>query len=159
MFLMSRRRTAKKRNLTPDPVFQSRLVHRVVNRLMRDGKKSLAYRLLYTALQEIEQQTNQKPLLILEHAIRMVTPAVQLKARRVGGATYQVPVEVGPRRGTSMAIQWILEASRTRAGRDRSVRLRSEILDAARGIGGAVRKRDEVHRMAEANKAFAKYRF
>lgn len=156
---MSRRRTAKKRTLTPDPIFQSRLVHMVVNRIMRDGKKSVAYGLLYSALQEIEEQSSQKPLLILEHAIRRVTPAVQLKARRVGGATYQVPVEVGPRRGTSMAIQWILEAARTRPGRDRSARLRAEILDAARGAGGAVRKRDEVHRRAEANKAFAKYRF
>lgn len=156
---MSRRRTAKKRTLTPDPIFQSRLVHRVVNRLRLDGKKSVAYRLLYSAMQDREQQTNQKPILLLEHAIRRVTPAVQLKARRVGGATYQVPVEVGPRRGTSRAIQWILDAARTRSGRDRSARLRAEIMDAARGVGGAVRKRDEVHRRAEANKAFAKYRF
>jgi small subunit ribosomal protein S7 len=156
---MSRRRTAKKRTLTPDPIYQSRLVHRRVTRIRRDGKKALAYRLLYTALQEREEQTGQKPLLILEQAIRRVTPAVQLKARRVGGATYQVPVEVGPRRGTSRAIQWLRDAARTRAGRSRSASLRAEILDAARGAGGAVRKRDEVHRRAEANKAFAKYRF
>ncbi len=156
---MSRRRTAKKRNLTPDPIYQSRLVHRRVNRLRRDGKKSVAYRILYRALQETEQQSGQKPLLLLEHAVRRVTPSVQLKARRVGGATYQVPVEVGPRRGTARALQWLREASRTRPGRDRSTRLRAEILDAARGAGGAVRKRDEVHRRAEANKAFAKYRF
>jgi len=159
LLLMSRRRTAKKRNLTPDPIYQSPLIHRVVNRLRRDGKKSVAYRLIYTALQEVEQQSGQKALPILEHAIRGITPAVQLKARRVGGATYQVPVEVGPRRGTSRAIQWRLEAARSRSGRDRSARLRAEIMDAARGAGGARKKRDEVHRRAEANKAFAKYRF
>jgi small subunit ribosomal protein S7 len=156
---MSRRRTAKKRTLRPDPIYQSRLVHRRVNRIRHDGKKAVAYRLLYTALQEREQQSGQKALLLLEHAIRRVTPAVQLKARRVGGATYQVPVEVGPRRGTSRAIQWLREAARARAGRDRSANLRAEILDAARGAGGAVRKRDEVHRRAEANKAFAKFRY
>lgn len=131
----------------------------LVNRLMRDGKKALAYRLLYTALQDLEAQTGQPALRIFEHALRRVTPAVQLKARRVGGATYQVPIEVGPRRGVALAMQWLVAAARARSGRDMATRLRAEIMDAARGVGGAVRKREEVHRMAEANKAFAKYRF
>lgn len=156
---MSRRRTAKKRLLTPDPVYDSRLVHMFVNRIMKSGKKSLAYKICYEAMTDILESTKQDPVLILEQAIRNATPVVELKARRVGGATYQVPIEVQPERGSALAIQWILNAARSRSGRDMVSKLKGEILDAAKNIGGAIRKRDEVHKMAEANKAFAKYRF
>lgn len=156
---MSRRRTAKKRSLTPDPIYESRLVHMIVNRLMKSGKKALAYRIFYSAMDQISQTTNQDPLLILEQAIRNASPVVELKARRVGGATYQVPIEVQPERGTTLAIQWILNAASSRSGRDMVAKLKSEVMDAAKNIGGSIRKRDEVHKMAEANKAFAKYRF
>lgn len=156
---MSRRRTAKKRLLTPDPIYDSRLVHMIVNRLMQDGKKALAYRIFYNAMDQISQSTNQDPLLILEQAIRNASPVVELKARRVGGATYQVPIEVQPERGTTLAIQWILNAANARSGRDMVSKLKNEVLDAAKNVGGSIRKRDEVHKMAEANKAFAKYRF
>lgn len=156
---MSRRRTAKKRSLTPDPIYESRLVHMIVNRLMQDGKKALAYRIFYNAMDQIAQTTSQDPLLILEQAIRNASPVVELKARRVGGATYQVPIEVQPERGTTLAIQWILNAANSRSGRDMVSKLKNEVMDAAKNIGGSIRKRDEVHKMAEANKAFAKYRF
>ena len=156
---MSRRRTAKKRALTPDPIYDSRLVHMVVNRIMKSGKKALAYKICYEAMTQISDSTKQDPVLILEQAIRNATPVVELKARRVGGATYQVPIEVQPERGSTLAIQWILNSARSRSGRDMVSKLKSELLDAAKNIGGAIRKRDEVHKMAEANKAFAKYRF
>jgi small subunit ribosomal protein S7 len=156
---MSRRRTAKKRLLTPDPIYDSRLLHMVVNRIMKSGKKSLAYKICYDAMTEISEMTKQDPILILEQAIRNATPVVELKARRVGGATYQVPIEVQPERGSTLAIQWILNSARSRSGRDMVSKLKSELLDAAKNIGGAIKKRDEVHKMAEANKAFAKYRF
>ena len=156
---MSRRRRPKKRLYDADPVYQSILVHIVVNHLIRNGKKSLSYRILYSVLEQIREKTQREPLAILEHAIRIVIPSVQLKSRRVGGATYQVPIEVGKRRGTAIAIKWLLIASRLRPGRDITNCLFAEILDAARGNGSAVRKREEVHRIAEANKAFARYRF
>ena len=156
---MSRRRTAKKRLLTPDPIYDSRLVHMIVNRIMKSGKKSIAFKICYEAMTDISEATKQDPVLILEQAIRNATPVVELKARRVGGATYQVPIEVQPERGSTLAIQWILNSARSRSGRDMVSKLKAELLDAAKNIGGAIRKRDEVHKMAEANKAFAKYRF
>jgi small subunit ribosomal protein S7 len=156
---MSRRRTAKKRLLTPDPIHDSRLVHMVVNRIMKSGKKSVAYKICYDAMNEISTFTKQDPVLVLEQAIRNATPVVELKARRVGGATYQVPIEVQPERGSALAIQWILNSARSRSGRDMVSKLKGELLDAAKNMGGAIKKRDEVHKMAEANKAFAKYRF
>ena len=156
---MSRRRTAKKRIVSPDPVYESRLVHMLVNRLMRKGKKSVAYTIVYQAIAEINEATQQDPVKVLEQAIRNVTPLVEVKARRIGGSTYQVPLEVHPERGTALALRWILTASRNRPNRTMVNKLKSELLDAAKNIGTAIRKRDEVHRMAEANKAFAKYRF
>jgi small subunit ribosomal protein S7 len=156
---MSRRRTPKKRSYNPDPIYQSILIHILVNSLICNGKKILSYRILYSVLNQIKDKTKRDSLVILEYAIRIVTPTVQLKSRRVGGTTYQIPIELGPRRGTNIAIKWILTAARTRPGRDITSRLFAEILDAARGNGGAVRKREEVYRMAEANKAFSRYRF
>ena len=156
---MSRRYVAKNLYDGVDPVYQSVLIHMVVNRLIRQGNKNLSYRILYTALDRIREKTKRNPMIVLEHAIRMVTPNVQLKVRRVGGTNYQVPIEVRPRRGTTVAIQWILKAARSRPGRDIATRLSEEIMDSVRGSGGAVRKREEVHRIADANKAFARYRF
>jgi small subunit ribosomal protein S7 len=124
---------------------------------MRNGKKSLSYRIFYSVLDQIYKNTSRDPLAIFEYAIYTVTPKVHLKTRRIGGATYQVPVEVSPQRGTALAIQWILNSSRSRTGRNIVNRLYIEILDAIRGSGGAVRKYEEVRRIAEANKAFVRY--
>ncbi len=155
---MSRRTRAIKRIHTPDPVYRSRLLHMIVNHLLKNGKKALAYRTLYQTLQKIEDNTGQDAIQILEQAIRNVTPLVEVKARRVGGSTYQVPIEVEPERGTALAIRWLLQSSRNRSGRDIQSKLTQELIDASNHLGNAIRKRDETHRMAEANKAFAHYR-
>lgn len=156
---MPRRRTPKKRIILPDPVYDSRLIEMIVNRLMKKGKKSLAYRLLYQTLKNIADTTQQDPLKLIEEAVRNATPLVEVKARRVGGSTYQVPVEVPPERGTALALKWILIASRNRSGKTMISKLTNEILDASKNVGNAIKKREEIHKMAEANKAFAKYRF
>ena len=156
---MSRRRTPKKRNVMPDPVYDRRLVELIVRQIMRKGKKSLAYKIMYESMNQIAETTQQEPLVIIEQAIRNATPLVEVKARRVGGSTYQVPLEILPERGTALAIRWVLSAGRNRSGRSMASKLTNELLDASKNSGNAVRKRDEVHKMAEANKAFAKYRF
>jgi len=126
---------------------------------MRKGKKSLAYKIMYDAMTQIGEVTQQDPLIVIEQAIRNATPLVEVKARRVGGSTYQVPLEVVPERGTALAIRWILSACRNRAGKTMAIKLTNEVLEASKNSGSAIRKRDEMHKMAEANKAFAKYRF
>lgn len=156
---MPRRRTPKKRIVSPDPVYDSRLIHIIVNQIMKKGKKSLAYRIFYSAIQQIAEIGQQDPVKIIEQAIRNATPLVEVKARRVGGSTLQVPLEVSTDRGTALAIRWILSSCRSRSGRNMITKLTNEFLDASKNIGNAIRKKDEVHRMAEANKAFAKYRF
>lgn len=156
---MSRRRIPKKRIVMPDPVYDSRIVELVVRQIMRKGKKSLAYRIMYEAMTQIADITQQDPLVVIEQAIRNATPLVEVKARRVGGSTYQVPLEVLPERGTALAIRWILIACRNRTGKTMSGKLTNELLEASKNSGSAIRKRDEMHKMAEANKAFAKYRF
>ena len=156
---MSRRRTQKKRIVMPDPVYDSRLVELIVRQLMRQGKKSLAYRIMYSSMNQLATSTQQDPLIIIEQAIRNATPLLEVKARRIGGSTYQVPLEVTPERGTALAIRWILIACRSKSGRTMSNRLTTELLEASKNSGSAIRKRDEVHKMAEANRAFAKYRF
>ena len=155
---MSRRRTQKKRIVMPDPVYDSRLVELLVRQLMRQGKKSLAYRIMYSSMNELAK-TQQDPLIVIEQAIRNATPLLEVKARRIGGSTYQVPLEVAPERGTALAIRWILIACRSRSGKTMSNRLTSELLEASKKTGSAIRKRDEVHKMAEANRSFAKYLF
>jgi small subunit ribosomal protein S7 len=156
---MSRRRTQKKRSVMPDPVYDSRLIELIVRQIMRQGKKSLAYKIMYETMTQVAETTQQDPLVIIEQAIRNATPLVEVKARRVGGSTYQVPLEVLPERGTALAIRWILDACRAKSGRPMTVKLTNEIIEASKNSGSAIRKRDEVHKMAEANKAFAKYRF
>jgi small subunit ribosomal protein S7 len=127
--------------------------------VMRDGKKSLALRIVYNAFKIVEERTGSDPLEVFETAVKNVTPLVEVRARRVGGATYQVPVEVRPERGTTVALRWIVRYSRQRGGKSMAGKLASELMDAANEAGSAVRRREETHRMAEANKAFAHYRY
>jgi small subunit ribosomal protein S7 len=154
-----RRKTADKRDVQPDPVFGDKLVTRFVNNLMRDGKKNIARKILYQAFEIIEEQTGEEGMEVFKNAISNVTPVVEVRARRVGGSTYQVPVEVRPDRGTALGMRWLITASNGRNDKSMARRLSRELMDAANNEGGAVRKKDEVHRMAEANKAFAHFRF
>ncbi|MGB3403553.1 MAG: 30S ribosomal protein S7 [Microcoleaceae cyanobacterium] len=156
---MSRRRVVQKRPVPPDPVYNSRLVSMMVRRIMRSGKKSLADRIVYDALKTMEERMGAEALELFEKAVRNATPLVEVKARRVGGATYQVPMEVRSERGITLALRWIIRAARTRSGRTMAGKLANELMDAANETGSAVRKREETHRMAEANKAFAHYRY
>lgn len=156
---MSRRTAAQKRTVPPDSVYNSRLVSMMSRRLMRSGKKSVANRVVYGALNVIGERTGGDPLELFEQAVRNTTPLVEVKARRVGGATYQVPMEVRSERGVALALRWLTQYSRQRAGKTMALRLANELMDAANDTGGAVRKREETHRMAEANKAFAHYRY
>ncbi|WP_287128877.1 30S ribosomal protein S7 [Candidatus Cyanaurora vandensis] len=148
-----------KRPLLPDPAYNSRLATMMLNKLMVSGKKATAERLLYGAFQKIQEKTGKPPIEVFNNAIRNATPLVEVKARRVGGATYQVPVEVRSERGTSMALRWLVDAARKRPGKSMIDKLSNEILDASNEAGNAIRKREETHRMAEANKAFAHYRY
>ncbi len=156
---MSRRTVAQKRPISPDPVHNSRLVNMIVSRLMRSGKKSLAYNIIYDAFKLIEERTGGDPLETFERAVKNATPLVEVKARRVGGATYQVPMEVRSDRGTALALRWLTQYSRQRPGRTMAGKLANELMDAANETGSTIRKREETHRMAEANKAFAHYRY
>ena len=156
---MPRRAVIVKRTVVADPVYGSQLVSRFVHRMMQRGKKSTAQRALYDALLLVKDRTKQEPMDIFNKAVKNVTPLVEVKARRVGGSTYQVPVEVKTQRGVALATQWIIANSRKRAGRTFAERLSAELLDASNGTGASVRKRDETHKMAEANKAFAHYRY
>jgi len=156
---MPRRYRPPKRKVDPDPKYNSVQVAMMINRIMRRGKKSLAQRIMYTALDLVAERAKRNPLEVLDQAIRNVTPMVEVKARRVGGATYQVPVEVNPYRRNSLAMRWILQAARARSGRGMAEKLAGELLDAANGQGAAVKKKDDTHRMAEANRTFAHYRF
>lgn len=156
---MSRRKEADKRIPKADPVYNSQLVSRFVNRMMQRGKRSTAQALFYDALLILKDRTKNEPLEVFNKAVKNVTPLVEVKARRVGGSTYQVPVEVKQQRGFALASQWIIANSRKRPGRTFAERLSAELLDASNGTGASVKKRDETHKMAEANKAFAHYRY
>lgn len=156
---MSRRNTSKKRTIKPDPVYQSKLVSMLVVRVLQNGKKSIAQKLIYNALDMIQNRSSSEPLHVLEKAIRNTTPLVEVKARRVGGSTYQVPIEVRAYRGTNLALRWITKFGKERSGKDMATKLANEIIDAANENGNSIRKREDTHRMAEANKAFAHYRY
>jgi small subunit ribosomal protein S7 len=156
---MSRRITAEKRIPAPDPVFGSPMVSRFINRMMTCGKRSTAQRAFYDSLALLKERSKQEPMDVFNKAVKNVTPLVEVKARRVGGSTYQVPVEVKQQRGVALATQWIITNSRKRPGRTFAERLSAELLDASNGSGNSVRKKDETHKMAEANKAFAHYRY
>lgn len=154
-----RRKTADKRDVQPDPVFGDKLVTRFVNNLMRDGKKNVARKILYQAFEIIEEKTGEDGMEVFKNAMSNVSPVVEVRSRRVGGSTYQVPVEVRPDRSTALGMRWIINASSGRNDKSMARRLSRELMDASNNEGGAVRKKDEVHRMAEANKAFAHFRF
>jgi small subunit ribosomal protein S7 len=156
---MPRRREVPKRDILPDPKFGSVDVSKFVNAVMQSGKKSVAERIVYGAFDQISTKSGKDPLEVFSSAIANVRPMVEVKSRRVGGANYQVPVEVRPARRMALAMRWLREAARKRSEKTMGLRLAAEMLEAAENRGGAVKKRDEVHRMAEANKAFAHYRF
>nr|YP_009548534.1 ribosomal protein S7 [Tryonia myriophylla]YP_009548554.1 ribosomal protein S7 [Tryonia myriophylla]AYW15355.1 ribosomal protein S7 [Tryonia myriophylla]AYW15375.1 ribosomal protein S7 [Tryonia myriophylla] len=148
----------KIRNIESDPIYRNRLVNMLVDRIMRNGKKSLAYQIFYQAMKRIRQKTNRNPLSVLRQAVRGITPDVITETKRVGGSTYRVPVEVVPAEGKALAIRWSLIACRKRSGRSMALRSSDELMDAARNSGSAIRKKEETHKVAEANKAFAHFR-
>ena len=156
---MPRRREVPKREILPDPKFNNVEVAKFVNVLMTRGKKSVAERIIYGALDTIKSKSGKDPIEVFSQAVQNVKPIVEVKSRRVGGANYQVPVEVRPVRRTALSMRWIREAARKRGEKSMAQRLANELMEAAEGRGGAVKKKEEVHRMAEANKAFAHYRF
>ena len=156
---MPRRADIKPRQLPKDPVYGSVLVTQLVNKVMRDGKRSLAERTVYRAMDLVQERSGRNPLEVLEQAIKTVTPVLEVRSRRVGGANYQVPVEVRPSRRMALAMRWLREAAKKRSEKSMALRLAGELSEAAEGRGGAMKKRDEVHRMAEANKAFSHFRF
>jgi small subunit ribosomal protein S7 len=155
---MSRRISTKKRFPERDTKYDNLLVSLLINRILKNGKKRLAKRIVYKAFEFMEYRTNQNPILILEKAIRNISPRVQLKAKRVGGATYQVPTLLNKYRSTNIAVRWLVEYSRKRSGKEMSLKLANEVLEAAKGLGNSIKKKEETHKMAEANKAFAQFR-
>ena len=156
---MPRKGPAPRREIHPDPIHKSVLVTQFINKILQRGKRSLAERIVYDALEIVEQKTGSEPVSTLKRAVDNVRPQLEVKSRRVGGATYQVPIEVRPRRATTLAIRWIVGFSRERRERTMAERLANEILDASNGIGASCKRREDVQKMAEANKAFAHYRW
>lgn len=156
---MPRKGPVKKREITPDPVYGSRMLTRLMNRVLLDGKKSAAEKIVYGALEIIEQKTNKKGIDVFEEAMKNVMPIIEVKPRRVGGSTYQVPVEVRSDRKVSLALRWIVTFSRKRSGHTMTEKLAAELMDAANNTGASIKKREDGHKMAEANKAFAHYRW
>tara|TARA_B110001452_G_scaffold113919_1_gene94463 strand:- start:3129 stop:3599 length:471 start_codon:yes stop_codon:yes gene_type:complete len=156
---MSRRSRAQRKLADPDPIYSSRLVTLLISRVLQAGKKSLAQKIVYGALEIISTKTEENPVLLLEKAVKNVTPKVEVKARRVGGSTYQVPIEIRAYRGTNISLKWITEFARTRSGKSMAVKLSNEIIDAAKETGNSIRKKEQVHKMADANKAFAHFRY
>ncbi len=156
---MARRGKIPKREVAPDTRYNNVTVAQFINRVMRRGKKSVAARIVYDAFELVQSRTKKDPLEVFDNAIKNVTPVLEVKPRRVGGATYQVPVEVPPERRLSLAMRWLLAAARTRSGKSMAEKLAAELMDAANNTGAAVKRRDETHRMAEANRAFAHYRW
>jgi len=156
---MPRKGPAPRRDLSPDPVFRSVLVTQIVNKVLLRGKRSIAEKIVYDALNVIEQRSGAEPIATLKRAVDNVKPPLEVKSRRVGGATYQVPVEVRPRRANTLAIRWIVGFSRQRREKTMAQRLAAELLDASNGVGASIKRRDDMQKMAESNKAFAHYRW
>ncbi|WGS65373.1 30S ribosomal protein S7 [Marinitoga aeolica] len=154
-----RRRRASKRPVTPDPIYNDTLVSKLVVRIMKDGKKTVAQSIVYGAFDIIKEKLEKDPLEVYHQAVENVRPLIEVRPRRVGGATYQVPFEVPEDRAISLALRWIVKAARDKSGRPMKEKLAQELIDAYNGVGAAVKKRDDVHKMAEANKAFAHYRW
>lgn len=156
---MPRRGPVPKRDVLPDPIYNSKLVTRLINKIMVDGKKTKAQKILYTAFDIIRERTGKDPMEVFEQALKNVMPVLEVRARRVGGANYQVPVEVRPDRRVSLGLRWLVQYARLRGEKTMEERLANEIMDAANNTGAAVKKREDTHKMAEANKAFAHYRW
>ena len=156
---MPRRRVVAKREVLPDPLFNSQLVTKFVNVVMRDGKKTVAEKILYQALEAIRQRTSDDPMKVFKKAVENVKPSVEVKSRRVGGSNYQVPVEVRPSRRLALSMRWIIQSAEKRGEKTMRAKLAGELLDAAENRGGAIKKKEDTHRMAEANKAFSHYRW
>ncbi len=156
---MPRKGPVPKRDVLPDPIYNSKLVTRLINRIMIDGKRGVAQTILYEAFDMIRQRTSKEPMEVFEAAIKNIMPVLEVKARRVGGANYQVPIEVKPERRTSLGLRWLVNYSRNRGEKTMVERLAAEIIDASNNTGASVKKREDTHKMAEANKAFAHYRW
>lgn len=156
---MSRKQKSKKRNIVQDPIYNSSLVSSMINTILLKGKKSLAQKIFYEVMKNIKETINQDPLETLKTAINNATPVVEVKSRRVGGATYQVPVEIKTEKGNSLAIKFIVKSARKRPGKSMILKLSNEIIDAFNNTGNSIKKKEEIHKMAEANKAFASLRF
>jgi len=156
---MPRKGPAPRRDLLPDPIYRSVLVTQVVNKILVRGKRSLAERIVYEALDTIKDRTGSEPIATLKRAVDNTKPQLEVKSRRVGGATYQVPVEVRPRRATTLSIRWLIGYSRQRREKTMAQKLAAELMDAANGVGAAVKRREDMHKMAESNRAFAHYRW
>ena len=154
-----RKRRAVKRDVLPDPIYNSKVVTKLINQIMLDGKKGTAEKILYQAFDMIKEKTNEEPMDVYAKALENVKPLLEVKSRRVGGSNVQVPVEVTDDRSQALALRWLVNYAKTRNGNSMAENLANEIMDAANGVGGAVKKRDDVHKMAEANKAFAHYRW
>lgn len=156
---MPRRGKVKKKKLKPDSFYNSTLISKFINTVMKEGKKSLSEKIIYESMERIEQKAKEDPLKMFEKAVENTRPALETKSRRVGGATYQVPVEVSHSRATSLAVRWLIHYAQERGGKSMVERLSAEIIDAANNRGGAIKKREDTHKMAEANRAFAHYRW
>lgn len=156
---MPRRGRAPRREIVPDPRYESVRAARFINKLMTRGKKSVAERIFYRAMDLIEERTQKNPVEVFEEALQNATPLLEVKPRRVGGSTYQIPIEIRPERRESLAMRWLIQTARNRAGKSMAEKLANELMDAANGVGVTIKRKDDTHRMAEANKAFAHYRW
>ena len=154
-----RKRRAVKRDVLPDPIYNSKVVTKLINQIMNDGKKGTAERILYEAFEMIKEKTGQEPMEVYEKALENVKPLLEVKSRRVGGSNVQVPIEVTDERSQALALRWIVNYAKSRNGKGMAMNLAQELMDAANGVGGAVKKREDTHKMAEANKAFAHFRW
>ena len=156
---MPRRGQISKRDVLPDPIYGSKLVTKLVNNIMQDGKKGVAQKIVYDAFEIVKEKSGNDPLETFQKALENIMPALEIKARRVGGATYQVPIDVRPDRRQTLGLRWLINYARARSEKNMCERLANEIIDATNNLGGAVKKREDTHKMAEANKAFAHYRY
>ena len=154
-----RKKRAVKRDVLPDPIYNSKIVTKLINQIMIDGKRGIAQNIIYDAFEMIKNKTNEDPMVVFEKAMKNIRPALEVKSRRVGGSNYQVPVEVKPERAQALAFRWLAQYARLRSGKSMAEKLANEIIDASNGIGASVKKKDDTHKMAEANKAFAHYRW
>jgi small subunit ribosomal protein S7 len=156
---MSRRSRVQRTLAEPDAIYNGRLVTLLISRVLQSGKKSIAQKIVYNTLEILAKKLEENPVLVLEKAVKNVTPQVEVKARRVGGTTYQVPIEIRAYKGTNISLKWITEFARTRSGKSMSAKLSNEIIDASKETGNSIRKKEQTHKMADANKAFAHFRF